>query len=243
LLKLSDSRNFGRTLAALGLVVGPGLYVLATLVDPAWSDDHAEYIQEVAANKGRYLLAGVLWTVGSLVFVAGTLGVVRLMRGRNVTLGQLGSSLLTMGLIGTTAVLAFYGFDLAMADFDDRQAAIALSGELEDSPVVNAYYLVLFLGGIVLGSILLAVALFRRRVVPVWSPILLAVSSVLAFVGRTRVLSTLSLVLLLAALVPVATRIWSLSDDEWERWEPLGSGAGRTPTPEGVGGSTPVSPT
>ncbi|MDQ4145452.1 MAG: hypothetical protein M3198_17265, partial [Actinomycetota bacterium] len=231
LLRVSDSRNFGRTLAALGLVAGPALYLLATLVDPAWSDDPVTYMQEVADAKGRYVLAGVLWTLGSFLFVAGALGVVRLLRGRAVTLGQVGGCLLTIGAIGTTGVLAFYGFDVALADFADRPAAVAFSEELEASALLNAYYLVVFLGGIALGSVLLAIALIRRRLVPIWSPILLMVSPVLAFIGQTRALGVLSLLLFVVALFPLAMRIWALSDDDWERWEPLPSAPGSPEPP------------
>jgi hypothetical protein len=80
MLDLSDSRNFSRTLAALGLFLGPLLFVLGTLIDPAWADDRGEYLQAVGEAPGRYLLAGALWTLGSLLFIPGALGVAKLMR-------------------------------------------------------------------------------------------------------------------------------------------------------------------
>lgn len=45
--------------------------ILGTLVDPAWGDDPAAYLGPVAAVPGRYLLAGALWTIGSLLFIPG----------------------------------------------------------------------------------------------------------------------------------------------------------------------------
>jgi hypothetical protein len=223
MLKWSDSRNFGRTLAAIGLVAGPLLLMVGSLVDPAWSDDSAEYVQEVADASGRYVVAGAVWTIGTLLFVAGALGLVRLLRRRaGITLGQAGATLLTVGLIALTPALAFNALEVAVVDTADQQTAAAISDASEDSVALAIYFFGAFLGGIVLGSLLLAVALIRRRIVPIWSPILLIVSMVAAFaIGNTSVGSALSFLLLTAALVPLALLIWSLRDDDWERWEPL----------------------
>lgn len=220
MLRFSDTRNFSRTLAAIGLLAGPLLFCVESLLDPAWTDDSAEYLAEVAADKGRYIAAGAVGTIGSLLFIPGLLGVMRLFRGRGVTLGQFAAGLLTVGVIGLTAALAFNGLDVILAESDDQQAATAIYDELEESGALGAYFVFFFFVGIVLGSILLAIALFRRRIVPIWSPILLLVSMVIGFVGPEEQLgAVLSFVVLGAALFPLAMRIWGLSDDEWERWE------------------------
>lgn len=220
MLTMSDSRHLSRTLAAIGLVVGPLLFFVDTLIDPAWDDNDAVYLAEVAGNRGAFIIAEVAATVGSLLLIPGTIGVMRLMRGRRVTLGQVGAGLLTIGLIGLTASLAFITFDLAMADFENREAMAALREEFVHSGAYGAYWLVFFFAGVVLGSALLAIALVRRRIVPLWSPILLVVAVVVWFFeGQERLLSALSFLILAAALAPLAMRIWSLSNDEWERWE------------------------
>jgi hypothetical protein len=241
MLRFSDSRNFSRTLAGIGLIAGPALFVIASLLDPAWDSDHAVYLQEVADGEGRYAVSGVLWTLGSLLFIAGTLGLIKLLRGRGVSLGQVGAGLITVGLIGLTAVLAFNAFDIAMADAENREAMVELSESLEDSALLMGYFFAFFLGGIVLGSILLAIALFRRRVVPIWSPILLLVSIVVGFFAEASVLSAISFAVLLAALAPLAMRILALTDADWERWEPLAEPQVNGPSPAGPRGDGPSS--
>ncbi len=218
---MSDSRRFSRSLAAVGLFLGPLLFFLGTLVDPAWGDDEAAYLDAVAGAPGRYLLAGALWTIGSLLFIPGVLGVMKLMRGKGITLGQVGAGLMAMGLILFSSNLAFYSADVVLAQFADRPAAAALSEAIEADAVGSGFFMVTFLGGIVLGSILLAVALFRRRIVPVWSPALLVASTVLGFFGETQMLSALSLLILVAGFAPLGQKIWSLSDEAWAQWEPL----------------------
>jgi small-conductance mechanosensitive channel len=72
----------------------------------------------------------------------------------------------------------------------------------------------------VLGLILLAAVLLRQRIVSLWSPVLLILASLFWHVaGGERVTDALALVLLAAALGPLAARIWSLSDEDWARWE------------------------
>jgi hypothetical protein len=217
---LSDSRRFSRRFAAIALVAAPVLWTVGTLVDPAWSDDTAEYLTEVADNEGLYLLSGVLWTLGGLLLVVGLLGVMRLVRGRRVTLGQIGVGLMIFGAIGLSSGLAFNGFEIAMATEDNREAMVTLSDNLEDSAALAIFWLGFFFVGIVLGAILLTIALFRSKIVPVWVPILLVVSIVLGFVsGDNKWLTALSFAVLTAAFVPLAQRMMATSDDAWERWE------------------------
>ena len=91
-----------------------------------------------------------------------------------------------------------------------------------------------------LGSILLAIALFRRRIVPIWSPILLLVAIVVSFLAgeESAIVNAISSLILTAALAPLAMLIWGLSDDEWERWElsleDAGAGAQRLRRPRAI---------
>jgi hypothetical protein len=221
MLRFSDSRNFSRTLAAIGLLAAPLLFVIQSLLDPAWASDSAEYLAEVADDKGRYIAAGVVGTIGSLLLIPGMLGVMRLFRGRSITLGQIAAGLIAMGAIGLTAGLAFNGFDIILADHTDRAAAVQIYDEGDNNGAVIAYFIFFFFVGIVLGSILLAIALFRRRIVPIWSPILLVVAIVVGFLAgeESAIVNAISFLILAAALAPLAALMWGLSDDEWERWE------------------------
>jgi hypothetical protein len=238
MLRFSDSRNFSRTLAAIGLLAGPLLFCIESLLDPAWASDSAEYLAEVADDKGRYIAAGAAGTIGSLLLIPGMLGVMRLFRGRSITLGQIGAGLIAMGAIGLTGILAFNGFDIILADHADRAAAVEIYDQGDENGALLAYFLFFFFIGIVLGSILLAIALFRRRIVPIWSPILLVVAILVGFFAseESAIVNAISFLILAAALFPLAMLIWGLSDDEWERWElPLedarAAGAAAPPPP------------
>ena len=230
MLRLSDSRNFSRTLAGLGLILGPVLFVISALVSPAWEDDTAGYLEQVAGNQGAHLASALIFLLGALLLLPGFVGVIHLLRGRRVGVGQVGAGLMMMGVtVGAAAFFVLSAIDLEMVDPSaDRAQMVALADRGENSTGA-AIFFVLFLGGILLGGLLLAVGLFLKRVVPVWAPVLLVISTVVSFFGDNQVVSLLSSVILAVALAAIGVRVLSISDDDWERWEMLPEGRRGTP--------------
>lgn len=224
MLKLSDSRNFSRTLAGIGLIAGPTLFVIAQILSPAWSDDTATYLQDIAADKGLYLASSAVFMLGGVLLVAGALGIVKLMRrGRKVTLGQVAGFLLAVGLMASTAWYALSVNEVAMVDSEaNRAEMIALSERAEDSAGAALFFIPFFFLGIVLGNVLLAVAMWRSRVAPRWAAAAVLVSILVGFFGSEgQVGGIISFVLLLVGLAPLGLKVLSLSDDQWERWQVL----------------------
>ena len=221
MLKLSDSRNFGRTLGGIGLIAASILFVASTAVDPAWDEGTADYLAEVAADDGLYLLAGILNLVGALFLIAGLLSVIHLLRRRRVTLGQIGAGLVLIGAVAVAANYIISVFEIVSTDEKfDRAQMVELFEDAEESGEAAPFF-VMFLGGLVLGAILLAVGLWRQRAVAVWVPILLVVGNIVGFAGESQGLALVSSVILAAALIPLGLKILSVSDDDWERWEVL----------------------
>jgi hypothetical protein len=220
MLNFSDSRNFGRTLAAISLFVTPILLLLGTLVSPDTSDDAAKALADIADHKAGYVIGGILFLIAPLVFIPGMLGTMRLMRRRRVTMGQVGAALI---LLGALITVSFYGFGameyVAATDSGLDRAQMA---NLVDSAEDSALNIPIFIGftlGLILGSILLAIALWRSRVVPVWAAAALVISTVLGFFAESLVLGVLSFVFLFAALAPIGRKILSIPDHEWDRWQ------------------------
>lgn len=205
-----DSRSFGRTLAAAGLVLGPLLFLLDAAIDPAWADGDAAYLAEVESNRATYITAEVASTLGSLLLVAGMIGVMHLMRGPRLTLGQVAAGIVAIGFIGLTGSIAFSVVDLAMAGFDDREAMAELRGVLQDSGPYRAFWLIFSAMATVGGLVLLAIALLLRPVVPRWTPALILVAAVIWYLrGGEQVLFAGAWLLLTIAFVPLGLRVWS----------------------------------
>lgn len=222
MLNFADSRNFSRTFAALGLILSPVLFAVATAIDPAWSGDEQAYLGEVASNPTGYQLSALLFLVGTILLVPGLVGVVHLLRGRRVSLGQVGASLV---LAGAIVLGGFLGINIIEATatqptFDRNQVAALLSASQGSGFAL--VFPIAVIAGLVLGSLLLAVGLFLRRAVPVWVPALLLVQVAVGFTGSSSHLgSTISFVLLAVVLGAIGVKILLLSDAQWGQWQVL----------------------
>jgi Domain of unknown function (DUF4386) len=234
-LRFSDSRNFSRTLAGLGLIVGPALLVVGSLLSPASDDNTAQYLQNVADGKDAYFASAVLFLFGGYLLIPGVLGIIRLMRGRGVTFGQFAAGLVLIGVIATVAFYSFSVVEIEMAEQGNREAMVALSDAGEDA--ASGWVIFgLFLIGVGVGTILMAIAAWRHRVIPPWAAALLVLSPIVGFLGESVVVGALGFALLAVGLAAIGLRILSISDDAWGRWEPLeevaAAAASEPPRPE-----------
>ena len=219
MLRFSDARNFGRTLTGLALIVGPLLMLAAGIISPDTDNDNKlKELNSVAAHKSAYIFGSVLFLLSTLVLLAASVGIIHLFRGRRVTLGQIAGSLL---LIGTATTFAFYAFSITEYEMVNQKgldrAVLADYLHKANNTAAGAPIFVLFLLGIVLGLILLAVALWRSGLVPKWAAALILVGGVFAFAGgQSQVASIINSVLLLIAFGMFSRTVLSMSDEEWD---------------------------
>ena len=200
-----EPREFGRKLAAAGLVAGPLLFLLDAAIDPAWASDDAAYLAEVDADRTAYIAAEVASTIGALFLIAGMIGVMHTLRGPRVTFGQVAAGIVAVGLIGLTGSIAFSVVDLAMADFADRGAMAELRGELEESGPYRAFWLAFSAVATVGGMLLLAAALYSSRVVPRWAPLAICAAALLWYArGGDQAVFVTSWALLAVGFLPLA---------------------------------------
>jgi hypothetical protein len=231
-LRLSDERNFARTLAGLSLIVAPLLLLLAILIGPDLSGDADERLAEIADNEARYVASGYLFLVAAWVFVPGLIGLWRLFRGPRVTLGQIGSGLVLLGVITTIAFFGFgaYEYEAAQPDLDAAQMA-QLADNVDESGVTTPLFIVTFILGIGIGSLIVAWSLWRRQVVPPWAPAAIVAGTILgAFSEDSLALGAIGFALLLVGFGWVGLKLLAMSDDEWDH---LGRAPGPAAPPTG----------
>jgi hypothetical protein len=218
-----DSPGFNRRLAAAGLVAAPILFLISFASEPAWSDDAATYLADVAGGENRHAAWGGFFALGALALLPGLLGTARLLRGPRGAVGRVGAV-----VVGVTALLLaglLLGMtvtEIAMVDpAADRAQMAALYDRTEDVTFATIVFGILWFGGLTLGTLVLAVGLLLRRVVPVWSPLLLIGWIVVSFALDSRLGPLVGTLLLLGALAPIAYRIARMPDEDWARWQPL----------------------
>jgi hypothetical protein len=219
MLKFSDARNFGRTLTGLALILGPLAMLVAAIITPNTDNDNKlKELNSVAAHKSAYLWGSVLFLVGTLALLAASVGIIHLFRNRRVTLGQIAGSLL---LVGTAATTAFYAFSVVEYEMVNQpglnRAELANYLDKANNTAAGAPLFILFLVGIVLGLILLAVAAWRRKLIPVWAAIMIFIGGLFAFFGgQDQGASIIDGVLLLIPFVMLSRTVFSMSDEEWD---------------------------
>lgn len=168
--------------------------------------------------------------LGAWSFVPGLIGLWQLFRRPRLTLGQLGSGLMLIGIITTVAFFGFgvYEYEAAQPRLDRAEMA-KLADKVEGPSTVAIPLLVVFLVGLVLGSLIVAWSLWRRRVVPPWAPAAIAVGAILNFLADSPAVSALASAFTLLGFGWVGVRLLSMSADEWDR---------RGRTPEAADGAT-----
>jgi hypothetical protein len=219
-LRFSDARNFGRTLTGLLLFVAPAVLLISTVIAP--NTDHKNKIQElnaVAAHKGIYLFSGLLFLLGGLLIIFMAIGVMRLFRGDGgVTAGQVAGALLVLGGSVTIAWYALGAMEYEMVSQKglDRQALATFLHKTDNASSLVPLF-ILFMVGVVLGTILLAVANYRTRVAPVWASVAIVLGGVVGAFGSGKVISAITFAILLVGLGALGTRVLSMSDEEWDQ--------------------------
>jgi MFS family permease len=231
-LRLSDERNFARTMAGMSLIVAPLLLLLATLISPDLSGDPAERLAEISDNEARYVVSGYLFLLAAWAFVPGLIGLWRLFRGPRVTVGQLGAGLVLIGVITTISFFGFgaYEYEAAQPDLDPGQMA-QLADNVDGSGVTTPLFIVTFVVGIGIGSLIVAWSLWRRRVVPPWAPAAIVAGTILgAFSEDSVALGAIGFASLLVGFGWVGLKLLSMSDEEWDL---LGRAPGPAAPPPG----------
>jgi hypothetical protein len=251
MLKINNSVEFSRTSAAVSLVLGALCSLAASLVEPTFAPDQRAYLDEIAAAANRYQASGVLNALGSVATVFGLVGVLHLLRGGRVTLGQLGAGLVIMGSVLMAGHWLIVLVETAGAQVDPDRALQLLTTASE-----NHWGALLYVAafGLFLGPVLMAVELGTRRATPVWVPVALLLYTAAGFLSpaatpgtyqwrtTSHAIAVVASALLGAALVGLALRILSLPDEAWARWQPLPDAPRRRRAPSPADAAPPAGP-
>jgi hypothetical protein len=190
----TPNRPFG-TVACLSLVLGPALLslALATLPNP-WNGSVPNY-DTVNSRHGLLMLSFNL-AAAAFPFLFGSVVALALVARRSPRLASAG---LVCSLLGLSAMFgnAMLSMPIVLMNgIDDHTALNQLAGRLGSPPLIALYTFPLF----VLGSLLLAAALWRSRAVPAWSAVCVGIGGLIPL----AILTGIGAVALLIAAVRIA---------------------------------------
>src|SRR5256885_6457696 len=97
MLNLSDAHHLRKTVAGACMILAPACYLASAIVGPSSDNNSAAIIRATAAHQDRFYIATVLFIVGTVLLLPALLGLMHLMRERQVALGHVGGALALLG--------------------------------------------------------------------------------------------------------------------------------------------------
>lgn len=214
---MRNTAAFRRTAGAVALVAAALLMVVSVVFAPDFPAGFADRLAAVDEGGTSAAVSAVTFALAQLPFLIGVLAIGHLLRDGAPVLSNVGTSLAVLGGFGHCV---FGGISMAMlamaADAPNRAIHADLLERIESGPAV--VFMAMGLIGTVLGILLLAIGLFRARVVPRWVPILLWAFLAVEFAGGalSEWASSVSVVIYLIALTAIAVAVWSSPISRWE---------------------------
>jgi hypothetical protein len=217
-MHLSDAHHSRRMVAGACMVVAPVFLLVATVIHPASDMDEATQVATIADNLDAWYLAHLLALLAIVLMVPALLGLMHMLRERQVTLGHLGGGLAMLGLLAFVGIVAM---ELAMWQLvgeGDTAAAVSLLGGLNESAGIVIPFAVMSFG-FAIGMALLAVGLYRARVVQSWMSVSVGAGSILFGVGTAMAVNWLAIVaaaFLVVGLGSIGRMVLRETDEAWE---------------------------
>jgi hypothetical protein len=219
--RLSDSHHFRKTVAGVCMIGAPLLLVVGMIVHPESKTDVADQLAVVSANMDEWYVAHLILAISLVLAVPAVLGLMHMLREKEVAYGHLGGALALVGLLATTGIVAmegFVGWQAGAATGSDQAAMTALFERVTDTTgIVIPFFVMSF--AFTVGMLFLAVGLYRARAVQSWSAAMLAIGSTVFAVGSSMAEDTVTIIgaaVLLVGFFQVGRMVLSESDEDWE---------------------------
>lgn len=215
---ISDAHHFRKMVAGFCMVFSP-LFVLAGFIlRPEMHTNSSAQISTVAGHMDGWYLAHLLMFTGVVLAVPATLGLMHMLREREVSYGHIGGGLALFGLMAAAGLI---GMDMVV-----WQMGAGAHGEMASllHRVTHTTGVVVpFVGGSLLlgiGVAALGMGLYRARAAASWAAVCLMIGGIVLDVATLT--SSMPLAIAAAAVVllgqgAIGRMVWSESDEAWDR--------------------------
>ena len=219
--RLSDSHHFRKTVAGVCMIGAPLLLLVGMIIHPESKTDVADQLAVISANMDEWYVAHLIVAMSLVLAVPAVLGLMHMLREREVAYGHLGGGLAMLGLLAITAIVAiegFVGWQAGAATGSDAAAMTALFERVtETTGVVLPVFVMSY--AFTVGMLFLAAGLYRARAVQSWTAAMLGVGAIVFAVGTTmaeNVVAILGAAVLLVGFFQVGRMVLTESDEAWE---------------------------
>jgi hypothetical protein len=160
----------------VALIVTPLVWLIAEAISPALDGDAADQLGIIAAHPTRWYWYTMLLVMGSATGVVAAIGLTRVGAAGMARVGAIGGSLVTAGFLGGMIDSANQLWSWQMvATGADRAQMVALQEHFDEAVGTQIIFMVTGMG-LLIGTVLLAVALARNPAVPTWTAVVFVVA-------------------------------------------------------------------
>ena len=217
-MHLSDAHHFRKMVAGACMVAAPVVLLVAMVIHPASDMNEATQVATIAANLDAWYVAHLLALVSIALMVPAVLGLMHMLRDREVAFGHVGGGLAMLGLLAFAGIV---GMELAiwqMVAGGSTREAVALLERLNGTAGITIPF-VLVSFGFTLGLACLAVGLYRARAVQSWMAISAAAGAILFGFAIATAMNWLAIVgaaFLVVGLGAIGRMVLRETDEAWE---------------------------
>jgi hypothetical protein len=216
MLGISDAHHFRKMVAGFCMIMAPLLVLVGEVIRPELKSDEAAQFAVVAQNMDSWASSHLIMFAATVLAVPAALGLMHMLRERQVAWGHMGGGMLLMGLMAIAGGIGVNMVVWQMAAGSETEMVAVLERLTGDAAFTIPFMVLPLLAG--LGLIVLAMGLYRARVVQSWMAACLAVAGALFIVEGVAFSSTFGVVasaVLFVGLGSIGRMVWSESDDEW----------------------------
>jgi hypothetical protein len=216
--RLSDSHHFRKSIAGMCMIAAPLVLLAGVILHPEQKSNVGDQLAVVADNMDAWFVAHLMILIALVLAVPAVLGLMHMLREREVAFGHVGGGLAMVGLLATTGVVAIDGFVGWQAAEAPSAEMTALFERVTETAGVVIPFFVMSLAFSV-GMLFLAAGLYRARAVQSWTAAMLGVGSVALAVGglvASDILSIVGAAVFLVGFVQVGRMVLRESDEDWE---------------------------
>jgi hypothetical protein len=215
MLNIGSAATFRRTVAGLSLIAAPLLGLIGATLLPAFTGGMDGELAFIAAQPERWLTGLYLDLLAWPLMIVAIIGLLHLLRERAGILGHIGGGLMLLGSFFHGAVLGFQFVEAPLVVSGINHAQMVAFSEQMYEHTAFTMLLLPFMGFYV-GLLILALALWRARVVPLWIAGLIVAAIAVEFFGPPAFHTLLFLSLLLIAFGGIGLKVLRMSNTQCE---------------------------
>jgi hypothetical protein len=216
---LSDAHHFRKTVAGLCMILAPTLFLVSAILAPSSDNDAGAILGAVADHTDRFYISTLFGIAGTVLLVPALLGLMHMLRERQVALGHLGGGL---ALLGSLTFMLFWGVSLmewqmVRGGADSAQMTALLDRFMHTTGTEVFFFFSL---AFTVGLIVLALGLYRAHFVHWSTAVALGAGAVVLqiafFVGNTSAWFIIAAAILFVGFVTIGRMVLAETDEDWE---------------------------